>query len=337
MKQQVVIFEEKTLSKILEKPDSCNREPGSWPKTLPLGPLRCETSIKEDSTSKPKTQNSSPTPNLSRLHHFPVPSSFHIHTDDTPIMAKVQALLIEDESPAARRLTRMLAEIDPDIDVIDTLESIKDAVAWLRNRQPDLIFLDIHLADGLSFSIFERVKVDSPIIFTTAYDQYAVRAFKLNSLDYLLKPVEREELAMALEKFRKRLLPPPIFDIEAILAALQPGPSFQQRFMVSSGEKIRSIPVEEVAYFFGQQKFVFLVTNDGRRHLIDHTLGQLEELVDPARFFRINRQFIVSFQAIRHMFPHSRSRIKIELEPVPDIEAVVSIEKSPKFREWIGQ
>ncbi len=252
-------------------------------------------------------------------------------------MAKVQALLIEDESPAARRLTRMLAEIDPDIDVIDTLESIKDAVAWLRNRQPDLIFLDIHLADGLSFSIFERVKVDSPIIFTTAYDQYAVRAFKLNSLDYLLKPVEREELAMALEKFRKRLLPPPIFDIEAILAALQPGPSFQQRFMVSSGEKIRSIPVEEVAYFFGQQKFVFLVTNDGRRHLIDHTLGQLEELVDPARFFRINRQFIVSFQAIRHMFPHSRSRIKIELEPVPDIEAVVSIEKSPKFREWIGQ
>ncbi|MDP5169789.1 MAG: LytTR family DNA-binding domain-containing protein [Bacteroidia bacterium] len=252
-------------------------------------------------------------------------------------MPPIRALIIEDESPAARRLVRLLADLDPEIEILETIESVQDAVVWLKAHAPDLIFLDIHLADGLSFSIFEKVKVKAPIIFTTAYDQYAIRAFKLNSLDYLLKPVEAEELSMALDKYRRQKLALPDFDVQMILDALhQPGQTFQKRFMVTSGDKIRSIPVEEVAYFFGQQKYVFLTTIDGRRHLLDHTLTQLEDLLDPAKYFRINRQFIVGYQAIKHMFPHSKSRIRIELEPTPDIEAVVSIEKTPRFREWLN-
>ncbi len=253
-------------------------------------------------------------------------------------MTKYRALLIEDEPPAARRLSRLLGECADDIEVVEVIESITDAVAWLSSETADLIFLDIHLADGLSFSIFEKVQVKMPIIFTTAYDQYAVQAFKHNSLDYLLKPVDREELIHALGKFRERKLETPDIDVKAIVEALkQPDPSYQERFMVSSGEKIRSVPIEEVAYFFGQQKYVFLITRDGRRHLVDYTLTQLEELLDPRRFFRINRQFIVGFSAIQHMYPYSKSRMKLELVPAPDMEAVLSIDKTPRFKEWIGK
>ncbi len=253
-------------------------------------------------------------------------------------MDTIRALIIEDEPPAARRLKRLIDEVASDIEVVEVLDSVQEAVAWLSLQGPDLIFLDIHLADGISFSIFDQVQPRCPIIFTTAYDQYAIRAFKLNSLDYLLKPVDKQELSGAIDKYRQQQLNIPGFDMKTLLEALQqPEKTYQERFMVSAGEKIRSIPVEEVAYFFGQQKYAFLVTHDGRRHLIDHTLAQLEELLDPRRFFRINRQFIVGFQAIEHMYPHSKSRIKIELSPKPDIEAVVSIEKTPRFREWLSQ
>lgn len=253
-------------------------------------------------------------------------------------MTLIRALIVEDEPPAARRLKRMVEETDADIEIVAVLESVKDAASWLQANQPDLIFMDIHLADGLSFSIFEKVQVAAPIIFTTAYDQYAIRAFKLNSLDYLLKPIEREELSGAIEKFRNQMMSIPNLDLQAILEALQqPAESYQERFMVTSGDKIRSVPIESVAYFFGQQKFVFLITHDGRRHLVDYTLTQLEGILDPRKFFRINRQFIVGFDAISHMYPHSKSRLRIELEPKGDMEAVVSIEKTPRFKEWIGK
>lgn len=250
----------------------------------------------------------------------------------------VRALIIEDEPNAARRLQRLVEDTDSTIEIQTVIESVKEAVIWLSTNQADLIFLDINLADGLSFSIFEKVKVETPIIFTTAYDQYAIKAFKLNSLDYLLKPIDREELSIAIEKFRNQLLSIPQIDLEAILEALQqPAESFQERFMVSAGDKIRSVPIEQVAYFFGQQKFVFLITHDGRRHLVDYTLTQLEKMLNPAKFFRINRQFIIGFDAISHMYPHSKSRLRIELTPKADMEAVVSIEKTPRFKEWIGK
>lgn len=251
----------------------------------------------------------------------------------------MNVLIIEDEDLAAKRLTRLLGQLAPEARILATLDSVQGAVDWLGRRQADLIFLDIHLADGNSFAIFDQVEVRTPIIFVTAYDQYALRAFRHNSLDYLLKPVEEAELLRALDKYRAARIPAAL-DVQALLAAMQPAaqaPAYQQRFLVASGEKIRSIPVGEVAYFFGQQKFVFLITHDGRQHLVDYTLSQLEELLDPAQFFRINRQFIISYGAIDQMYPYSKSRIRVDLKPTSDIEAVVSIEKTPRFKEWLNR
>jgi len=251
-------------------------------------------------------------------------------------------LIIEDEPPAARRLGRLLQKLEPQIQIVEILDTVAASVRWLQHNPCDLIFADIHLADGNSFSIFEQVEVRTPIIFATAYDQYAIRAFKLNSIDYLLKPIEQEELAKALSKYRENQQPssqPPL-DIQALMTAMEEQksrPTYQKRFMVSSGEKIRSIPVEEVAYFFGQQKYVFLITQDGRQHLVDSTLTQLEDLLDPEDFFRINRQFIIGFSAIKQMFSYSKSRVKIELEPNSDQEAIVSIEKTPRFKQWLNR
>ena len=252
----------------------------------------------------------------------------------------LNVLIIEDEPPAARRLGRLLQNLEPQAQIMEILDSVSTAVRWLESQEADLIFVDIHLADGNSFSIFEQIKVKTPIIFTTAYDQYAIRAFKLNSVDYLLKPIEKEDLAAAMQKFKERQSAQAPFDVQAVLTALEEQktrPTYQKRFMVTSGDKIKSIPVEEVAYFFGQQKYVFLITPDGRQHLIDYTLTQLEDLLDPEQFFRINRQFIIGYPAIKNMFSYSKSRVRIELQPPSDMEAIVSIEKAPRFKEWLNR
>jgi DNA-binding LytR/AlgR family response regulator len=249
----------------------------------------------------------------------------------------LKVLIVEDEFPAAKRLIRLLEQVDPTIEVLDTLDSVERAVAWLKQHQADLIFLDIHLADGNSFSIFEQVTVKTPIIFATAYDKYAIQAFKLNSVDYLLKPIEREELAQSLAKYRDTRQTQAPLDVEALLRAMQPQHEYQKRFMVTAGDKIKSVPIEEVAYFFGQQKYVFLTTKDNRQYIVDFTLGKLEDMLDPQRFFRINRQFIISFDAIASMFAYSKSRVKIELDPPGEIEAIVSIEKAPRFKEWLNR
>ncbi|MEZ4775508.1 MAG: LytTR family DNA-binding domain-containing protein [Bacteroidia bacterium] len=250
----------------------------------------------------------------------------------------LKVLVIEDEHLAARRLIRLLKEIEPDVQVLATLDSVKASVEWLEGNQADLIFLDIHLADGNSFSIFDQIRVSTPIIFSTAYDQYAIRAFKVNSIDYLLKPIEKEELAQSLKKFQQARPTEPKVDLSVLAEALlgKKSPEYQKRFMVTSGDKIKSVPVEEVAYFFGQQKYVFLITKDNRRHIIDMTLSQLEETLDPAKFYRINRQFIIGFDSIVNMVAYSKSRVKVELNPASDLEAIVSIEKSKSFKDWLN-
>jgi DNA-binding LytR/AlgR family response regulator len=250
----------------------------------------------------------------------------------------LRILIVEDEPLAAQRLIRLIKEIDDQVEILETLDTVKSATEYLRTHVPDLIFMDIHLADGNSFSIFEQVEVKAPIIFATAYDQYAIRAFKLNSVDYLLKPIEKEELAHSLQKYKDARPEPVSFDLKTIMETLQgKQPEYQRRFMVTSGEKIKSVPVEEIAYFFGQQKYVFLITRDNRRHIVDCTLSQLEEMLDPDRFFRINRQFIIHFDAIQHMVAYSNSRVKVDLNPTPDMEAIVSIEKSRHFKEWLNR
>lgn len=256
----------------------------------------------------------------------------------------LKALIVEDEPLAARRLSRILQELEPEMEILDILDSVKATVNWLSIHEAHVIFLDIHLADGNSFAIFDEVDIETPIIFTTAYDEYAIKAFKLNSVDYLLKPIEREELGFSLKKLKNQLKAKeqqPQLDIAALVQAMQGPPkpldTYQKRFMVTSGDKIKSIPIEEVAYFFGQQKYVFLITHDNRRHIVNYTLGQLEELLDPEMYFRINRQFIVGFSSISNMFSYSKSRIKVELTPQSDIEAIVSIDKTPKFKQWLNR
>ncbi len=257
--------------------------------------------------------------------------------DKLPIMLNI--LIIEDEPLAATRLERLIREVEPGVHILGILDSVQQAVAWLQNHTADLIFLDIHLADGNSFSIFDQVEVRTPIIFATAYDQYAIKAFKVNSVDYLLKPIEKEELAQSMKKYLGgQAVQAAGADMTALMKAInQRQAEYQKRFMITSGDKIKSIATEDVAYFFGRQKYVFLVTRDNRRHIIDYTLGALEDLLDPGQFFRINRQFIISFPAITNMYTYSKSRIKIELDPPGEIEAIVSIDKARLFREWLNR
>lgn len=247
-------------------------------------------------------------------------------------------LIVEDEPLAATRLKRLILEIEPAANIVEILDSVQSSVAWLQENQADLIFLDIHLADGNSFSIFDQVDVTTPIIFSTAYDQYAIKAFKVNSVDYLLKPIEKEDLAASLAKYQSGIPSPGEMDMGALMRAIKgKQEEHQKRFIVTAGDKIKSVEAADVAYFFGRQKYVFLVTRDGRRHIVDYTLGNLESLLNPEDFFRINRQFIINFSGISNMFTYSKSRIKVEMDPPTEIEAIVSIDKAKRFREWLNR
>ena len=251
----------------------------------------------------------------------------------------MNAVIIEDEKLAAERLEELIHEIDSSIEISAILISIEQSVKWLSRNKPDLIFLDIQLEDGLSFSIFENIEIDIPIIFTTAYDQYAIKAFKLNSIDYLLKPVKKDELRESLNKF-KNIKSSFLMDFEDIMRSIQQRDvSFKKRFLVQYGQKIKKVEVEEAAYFYALDKNVFLTTIQNNTYPIDYTLDKLQEVLNPEKFFRINRKMIISFSAIKNMIPYSRSRIKIELNPnePKDVEALVSVERSSAFKEWLDK
>ncbi len=262
----------------------------------------------------------------------------------------MQVLIIEDEKPAARHLTTLLQKHDPTIEVLTQLGTVKKAVAWFsENQPPDLVFLDIQLADGLSFSIFEQVSVTSPIIFTTAYDQYAVQAFRVNSVDYLLKPIGPDELAQALKKLRQyhRSAPAEPTVDATMMAQIQQaistmGQAYKQRFVVKVGEHIRPIPVAQVLYFTSQDKVTLMQTGtgqnpSGRRFIIDYSLDQVEAAVDPGRFFRISRQYMVSLEAVEDIVVYSSSRLKLALKHCDDRQVLVSRERVASFRQWLNQ
>ena len=253
----------------------------------------------------------------------------------------LRVLIVEDEEPAVDMLRSMLKRIRPDIEVLAVTESIQETTAWLTNHQADLIFLDVHLADGDSFTIFENQKINTPIIFVTAFNQYALQAFKLNSIAYLVKPVQENELRESLDKYAELYAERNLNEeYNSLLHTIQKKELvYQKRFMVSSGEKIRVVPIEEVAYFMGEDKYLFLFTKEGRKYIIDSTLTKMEDKLDPDRFFRINRKFIISLDAINNMFAYSKSRVKIELDPpLPDdLEAIVSVDRSPHFKLWLNR
>jgi DNA-binding LytR/AlgR family response regulator len=284
------------------------------------------------------------------------------------------ALVVEDEPLAARRLIGLLQKHAAPLTLLGPAESVAQAVALLQaGPAPDVLFLDIHLADGLSFELFEQVAITCPVIFTTAYDQYALRAFKVNSVDYLLKPIDEEELVAAIAKLRQRLaaaeLVPrdqnfstkgsvsstkaeaenaaaPALDA-ATLAALiqqlrQPAPvaSYKAQFVVRVGEHLKVVPVEQVAYFFSLEKTTLLQSTDGRKYVVDYTMEQLEGLLDPGQFFRLNRAYLARQAAIHDIINYTNSRLQTILKPAPpesEGPVLVSREKVSVFKSWLDR
>ncbi|MFO7655658.1 MAG: LytTR family DNA-binding domain-containing protein [Bacteroidales bacterium] len=250
----------------------------------------------------------------------------------------MNVLIIEDEVFAAEKLEQMLLEINPAINVLAKLGSINESVKWLMNNKSDLIFLDIQLSDGISFSIFEQVTINTPIIFTTAYDQYAIKAFQLNSISYLLKPIRKSELEESLQKYHS-LKSAFSIDFEMLLANIQGREhEYKKRFLIQIGEKIRKVEINDIAYFFMFEKAVYLRTFQGNSYPVDYTLDKLESLINTEKFFRINRKYIVCIDAITSMFAYSRSRVKLELKPNADDEhdIIVSIDRSSDFKKWLN-
>jgi len=242
--------------------------------------------------------------------------------------------IIEDEDMAARRLQKLIQDCEPAARILGRADGIESTVDWLKSHpKPDLIFMDIHLSDGSAFEIFSRYQVQSPVIFSTAYDQYAIQAFKHHTIDYLLKPVKLEELRQALAKYQ-RTAGPQTADYQS-LADLIPQVRAPRRFLIRSGSTMKVVDASEAAYYFSQNKITYLVATNGKRYAIDFTMDKLEQMLDTTTFFRINRQFIISVAAIREMHTHSKSRVKIVLSPACDEEVVVSAERSPHFKRWL--
>lgn len=249
----------------------------------------------------------------------------------------IRVVIIEDEQIASDYLEKMIRSYSDEFEVIAKLDSVEASIKFLSDQQADLLFCDIHLADDISFNIFNQITVTAPVIFTTAYDQYAIRAFKLNSIDYLLKPINKDELFAAITKFKQSLkYSQP--DLSNLLAAFRSqSQAYQQRFLVSNGAKLKSVAIHEIAYFYADQKLNFLVEKSGKQFIVDHSLDKLEPQLDPELFFRINRQFIISFESISSMISYSKSRIKVELQPPASRESIVSVERSPEFKIWLNR
>jgi DNA-binding LytR/AlgR family response regulator len=253
----------------------------------------------------------------------------------------MKVLLVEDEPLAAERLTGLLKECDPTIEIVEHLDSVEDLIRFVKSSTAvDLLLLDIQLADGKSFEVFDKVQLEKPIIFTTAYDHYAIQAFKHFSIDYLLKPVKKAELQQALDKFRKlttkSLQPEELTILKEVLK--KSTSSFKERFLLKSGNKLQFKTANETAYFFADGKVAFLVTkNDNRKYIIDHTLEELETLLDPLRFFRISRKFIVNVDAIAEVKGLISSRLEVRLNQPCDHDLSVSRDRVMDFKSWLDR
>lgn len=249
----------------------------------------------------------------------------------------MKVLILEDENLAAENIAAMLKEADRDIEIVGSLRSVESATEWLnRNPHPDLIVSDVQLLDGLCFEIFSRVKLDMPVIFTTAFDQYAIRAFEVHSIDYLLKPIQQSKLEQSLKKLKSRSQPPVKF--EEVLSYLKSQQQeYKSRFMVRIGQRILAIPVENIAYFSSESKLTYIVTSDNKRYPFDLPLDEVDQQLDPKIFFRINRQYIVRFSAIAEIHPYFKGRIKLKLNPDQSEEIVVSSERTPEFKKWLDR
>ncbi|MBW2961423.1 LytR/AlgR family response regulator transcription factor [Mesonia aestuariivivens] len=252
----------------------------------------------------------------------------------------MRTIIIEDEKPSARRLERMLNKLE--VPVEKFLHSVNDSIQWLlENEQPDLIFLDIQLSDGLSFEIFEEIDIESAIIFTTAYDEYALKAFKLNSVDYLLKPIDENELATALEKYKSKFaatneINTNLAELKKLLGAEKPYKSYKKRFTVKVGQHLKMFPVDQIECFYSENKGTYFYTKDSRSYLLETTLENLEEELNPEKFYRVSRKFFVNINAIADMVNYTNSRLKVKLNHFNEQEIIVARERVKDFKEWLG-
>jgi len=251
----------------------------------------------------------------------------------------MDVIIIEDEKPSARRLQRMLSQLG--VEAQTMLHSVEESIDWFQNNNhPDLIFLDIQLSDGLSFEIFETIDINSAVIFTTAFDEYALQAFKLNSIDYLLKPIDEEDLSLAVNKFKERLpqqqsVTLDFNDIKKLL--VNPvDREYKKRFSVKIGQHLKLIYIDDIECFYSENKGTYLFTSEGRNYLLDTTLEQLEDELEPHTFFRISRKFYVNINAIKDMVSYTNSRLQIKLNTFKEQEVIVARERVKDFKNWLS-
>lgn len=256
-------------------------------------------------------------------------------------------LIVEDEDLAVKKLKKTLFSVDESATIVGEADSIKSTVSWLQNNpSPDLILMDIELADGQSFEVFNHVQVKSPVIFITSYDEYALKAFKVNSVDYLLKPVQKEDLQLALEKYRemKKIYATeqesPTVSIDMLVKELQQKlqtREYRKRFLVKHGQKLVSVEIDEIAYFFSDGRLNFFKTNDNKKFVVDYTMDELNDMLDPEKYFRISRSFYISVNSVGQIHEYFGNRLLLHLKPETDKEAIVSREKVTDFKTWLGK
>lgn len=242
----------------------------------------------------------------------------------------MKVLVIEDEIPAQEELVRILRKHFPNIEIVDIIGSVRNSVEWLGNNTADLIFMDIQLLDGCCFDIFDVVEVRTPIIFTTAYDQYALKAFKVNSVDYLLKPIDEDELVAAVRKMDYKY-----DNIRNLIESYMPTVRYKTRISVKTGDIYRFLLIDEVAYFISEDGFTYAVTNNEKKHIVDYTISSLETQLDPKCFFRVSRGCIVSIDSIEKITAYFNSRLKVTLKGRKNVSLILSRVRVPDFLNWI--
>jgi DNA-binding LytR/AlgR family response regulator len=251
----------------------------------------------------------------------------------------MNVLIIEDEKPAAEKLKQLLKKLNHNIIVCDILETVEQSINWFtHNPAPDLVFMDIQLDDGICFEIFNEITIETPVIFTTAYDEYAIQAFKVNSIDYLLKPLDTASIETAIRKFEKVFRPKEKINEKLEQLYNQLLNTYKTRFFIKIGSRYRSVQIEEIAYFYINERCTFLKTHSGKEYDIDYSLEQLEKLVDPQYFFRINRNYLINIESISEILSYSTNRLRLKLKNDPEKEdLVVSRDKIREFKKWMDK
>lgn len=250
----------------------------------------------------------------------------------------MKVVIIEDEQLAAEKLIKLLRKTEPGIQILQVLESVEDSINWfIANSSPDLVFMDIQLDDGISFEIFDSVKIEAPVIFTTAFDEYAIRAFKVNSIDYLLKPIEKEALKTAIEKFKNIYFEKISFEGKVSRVIEQISQKYKSRFFIKIGTRFQSIQTEDICCFFVEERNTFVKTNSGKSYDLDYSLEQLKKMVDPTKFYRVNRNYLVNISCIKEIISYSTNRLKLKLQTSSEDGLIVSRDKVSEFKRWMDR